>query len=475
MGGKKLKSNQIFSIKLNNVPRSCDPLDHDLFVHHLLFRSTQNTLLTPYRIGELRGLIAENWISENSFEKWVFKIRSGMKFSNGMPLDANAVGKSLTRAVYLLAKKKSYNEVASNLIEVEKLKTPSGVFPGIKVEGDQVQLFFNKPVPNLLDHISFGIFGIVSTQDFDPITGEWNDSKRCHSSGPYTISHWSDSSIRLDLRSDYPKDLLHPKAIQKWEATWSPKDKMDFDIVMGTSHDGVENLEFKGGAENNFSYLHLFSFKDPKSPFFDIRVRRKFRDLFWKNFVLSLKPLPTRSFFPTIVQNVNEVIENPETNPADFFPTSDIRVGVKSTFSAFQKKVLDGISKTFLGTNFKIREIPWSESWYESEVENKNQGFKLDIGILASGILVEDPFSDIRFMFLSKEGISLPDANGEILKELSLARPSIQKINQQIWDQAVIIPIDHFRMGLWINPDLDSSWINFLKPPSELQWFGLKN
>lgn len=470
-----LKSKSVCFVKLNNIPRSCDPLDHDLFVHHLLFRSTQNTLLTPYRIGELRGLIAESWSSENSFEKWVFKIRKGLKFANGNPIDAKAVGNSLTRAVYMLTQKKSHNEVASNLLGVEELKTPLDSFPGIQVRGDEVHLLFSRPVPNLLDHISFGIFGIISTQDFNPANGEWKDPKNCQSSGPYIISSWTDSTVQLTLREDYPKELLHPKPIQKWEATWAPKNNQNFDIEMGTSHDEVESLEFKGGAENNFSYLHLFSFRDPKSPFYNIQARQTFRDLFRKNFVNSLKPQPARSFFPTIVQNVNEVSEKPVSPPATWGQSGGIRVAVKSTFSPFQKKVLEGISKTLSGTGLRVNEISWTESWYDSEVEVKKQGFKLDIGILASGILVEDSLADIRFMFLAKEGINLPDPDGQVQKELALLRPSIQKINQLIWDQAVIVPIDHFRMGLWVNPELDSSWLNFLKPPTELQWFGLKN
>jgi hypothetical protein len=78
---------------------------------------------------------------------------------------------------------------------------------------------------------------------------------------------------------------------------------------------------------------------------------------------------------------------------------------------------------------------------------------RFDLVIKGTGIDVLDPIEDIRFMFLSKQGIKLPDATGEIKEELKSEVPNIQKINQLLWDQAIIWPLRHYSTGLWVKKD----------------------
>ena len=94
---------------------------------------------------------------------------------------------------------------------------------------------------------------------------------------------------------------------------------------------------------------------------------------------------------------------------------------------------------------------------------------------MGTGILIEDPKDDIRFMFLSKEGIQLPDSDGRIHEELNNAEFNPQKINQLIWEQAIVWPINHFAFGLWARRDtFDFSEINLVLPPTDFQWLGYK-
>ena len=64
-----------------------------------------------------------------------------------------------------------------------------------------------------------------------------------------------------------------------------------------------------------------------------------------------------------------------------------------------------------------------SDAWSSKEVKdyihskvNKNEIY--DIEILGSGIEASDYIDTVKFMFLSKEGIRLPDINGKIKEEL---------------------------------------------------------
>jgi len=98
----------------------------------------------------------------------------------------------------------------------------------------------------------------------------------------------------------------------------------------------------------------------------------------------------------------------------------------------------------------------------------------IDISGGFSGILVEDPDSDIRFMFQSKEGIRLPDLDGRISKELERTKIDVNAVNRLIWDQALIWPIGHFSYGLWVKSKYDLSRLNLVLPPTQLSLIGYK-
>ena len=78
-------------------------------------------------------------------------------------------------------------------------------------------------------------------------------------------------------------------------------------------------------------------------------------------------------------------------------------------------------------------------------------------------------------MFLSKEGIRLPDADGKILGELKKADFDPQVINQLLWDQAIIWPLAHFSVGIWAKSGLfNFSDVNLSLPPADFQYLQWK-
>ena len=88
---------------------------------------------------------------------------------------------------------------------------------------------------------------------------------------------------------------------------------------------------------------------------------------------------------------------------------------------------------------------------------------KYDVSITGTGIESVDYLETVRFMFLSKEGIKLPDSTGKILKELAQKNPDINIINREIWDQAIIWPIRHYSSGYWFKKEsnIDYGQMNF--------------
>lgn len=93
---------------------------------------------------------------------------------------------------------------------------------------------------------------------------------------------------------------------------------------------------------------------------------------------------------------------------------------------------------------------------------------------MGSGILLDSPHDDIRFMFLSKEGIYLPDENEQIAKMVKDGKFDVQAVNQAIWDQKMLWPLSHRASGLFVSDRIDMSKINLSMPVTDLSWIGVK-
>ena len=62
-----------------------------------------------------------------------------------------------------------------------------------------------------------------------------------------------------------------------------------------------------------------------------------------------------------------------------------------------------------------------------------------------------------------------------MLEELDKENPNIQKINQELWDQAIIWPVTHTADGIHFDSrKVDISLLNVDLPPIDLMWIGSK-
>lgn len=151
----------------------------------------------------------------------------------------------------------------------------------------------------------------------------------------------------------------------------------------------------------------------------------------------------------------------------------DQPLGLKSTDKSHLDTIYESIRKALAivaeQLNLKIRYVPF-ENWQIGTEP------PWDLTPRATGILVESPREDLRFMFFSKQGISLPDLNGKIKFALDQSNFDPQEINQMIWDQSVIWPMTHFSIGYFVpkNTALDLDKINLSLPPTDFQWLGWK-
>ncbi|MBI4924461.1 MAG: hypothetical protein HY843_00940 [Bdellovibrio sp.] len=211
------------------------------------------------------------------------------------------------------------------------------------------------------------------------------------------------------------------------------------DLILGGSDDTElsNNRVFYGPIPSNIAYVHCSSWLSVTS----ICYKKENRVVLRNEFYRALTEQGTK---PTLLKNA-------------------LYKNLNHAFDLVAEKLHLGIN---------VVDIPFKQRFKEVDPDLKKRSF--DISVRSTDILVDDPMADIRFMFLSKEGIRLPDTDGRILKELKKENFDPQVINELLWDQAVIWPIGHFAFGLWAKKHIDFSMLNTVLSPTDFQWIGLK-
>jgi hypothetical protein len=96
---------------------------------------------------------------------------------------------------------------------------------------------------------------------------------------------------------------------------------------------------------------------------------------------------------------------------------------------------------------FELVDQPFTDEWFQNLTTEQNT----DLILISSSIYTSHPVDDLKFMFLSKEGLAHPDINGYIKKILFSDNVNFAAINDYIWDTAVFIPILQYSKGYKIS------------------------
>lgn len=144
--------------------------------------------------------IAESWTSNADKTEYTFKIRPGVTFSDGTPLDANAVAKNFdTYGLGNKAQRLPVSEVINNYDHSEV------------VDAQTVKFYFKKPSPGFLQGTATIGSGLVSLSTLQRNFDELGDARHIIGSGPFVVSDEKlGREVTLAKRKDYqwgPKNL----------------------------------------------------------------------------------------------------------------------------------------------------------------------------------------------------------------------------------------------------------------------------
>lgn len=473
------KNKELVTFGVTAIAFSSDPLDYDYYTHHYAFSSIFAKLISAEKNGEIFPMIASSWSHQDEFKIWKFKIRSDLTYSNGDKILIEDVKLNFQRLAFLSNQKKSRSGILEFLEGFDKIKNIKNDFPGIRVEGKEIIFNFIKPMPDLLTKISFGFYGIAHPSLFDQETGDWIDKRKVISSGPYEVVSWNDNSFEIKLRpeSQFYKVENPIKRLSFFVFTKikdaSELRKIDFLVAEKKSLLVNAEFEYVGSAENlKIGYAEVYSASRKGHPLTDVKIRRWLRYKFYSGLSKSNFPV-TNSFFPITLKGLSpfpliEFKNKPEFEKFTLF-SHKIRFSAKLQENNHKMGVVDHFTEALnaLGDNSGVKLVLDSRDNFES----------YDVIITGTGIEASDYWDTVKFMFLSKEGIKLPDLTGKIKSELKKENPDINFINQEMWDQAAIWPIRHYSGGYWFNKksNIDYSEMNFNSPAIDFQFLKWKD
>nr|WP_240350855.1 TIGR04028 family ABC transporter substrate-binding protein [Pectobacterium brasiliense] len=142
---------------------------------------------------EVEPWIAESWTINADNTEYTFKIRPGVSFSDGTPLDANAVAKNFdTYGLGNTALNQPVSEVINNYLRSEVIDPLT------------VKFYFKKPSPGFLQGTATIGSGLVSLSTLARNFNQLGNAKNIIGSGPFVVSSEKlGRELKLTARKDY--------------------------------------------------------------------------------------------------------------------------------------------------------------------------------------------------------------------------------------------------------------------------------
>ncbi|XPP71713.1 TIGR04028 family ABC transporter substrate-binding protein [Serratia liquefaciens] len=142
---------------------------------------------------EIEPWIAESWSSNADKTEYTFKLRPGVTFSDGTPLDANAVAKNFdTYGLGNKEKRLPVSEVINNYDHSEVIDPLT------------VKFYFKRSSPGFLQGTATIGSGLVSLSTLNRSYDELGDARHIIGSGPFVVSAETlGREVDLSVRKDY--------------------------------------------------------------------------------------------------------------------------------------------------------------------------------------------------------------------------------------------------------------------------------
>lgn len=187
---------------------------------------------------EVELWIAESWTSNADKTEYSFRLRPGVTFSDGTPLDANAVAKNFdTYGLGNKALRLPVSEVINNYDHSEVIDPLT------------MKFFFKKPSPGFLQGTATIGSGLVSLKTLARTFDELGDARNIIGSGPFVVQNETlGHEVDLVARKDYrwgPKNSPQqgPANLDSIKILVTPEDSVRIGALLAGQADFIRQVQ----------------------------------------------------------------------------------------------------------------------------------------------------------------------------------------------------------------------------------------
>lgn len=194
-------SAQTLRIALSSEPTAVDPHYHDLSPNNALAQHIFDSLVRQDEQQKLHPNLATSWQNDGK-NRWTFKLRDGVKFTNGKPFTAEDVVFTFCRTL------KNETKVSDSFADI------TGNFASVEMPDAQTLVINTKEpeplLPNLLSGLSILSASIV---EHGPIS--YDIAKNCGVTGPWpTVTGFNDGTLAIGTGPYKLKSYVRGSAIE---------------------------------------------------------------------------------------------------------------------------------------------------------------------------------------------------------------------------------------------------------------------
>jgi len=175
--GKAGAAGSALTFAADSEPACVDPAVSPRDVTALIDRNVFDSLVNDAPDGTIKPWLATSWTVSSDGRTYVFRLRTGVRFHDGTPLDATAVKATLDHAV----DPKTKSTYAAGLLSAYKSSTA--------VDASTVKVSLSRPDAALLQSLSTAYLGIQSTKSLRRTAAQLCGAPV--GSGPFSFVSWT--------------------------------------------------------------------------------------------------------------------------------------------------------------------------------------------------------------------------------------------------------------------------------------------
>ena len=479
-------------------PKTFDTFEADLFDVMQVAKNIYAPLVSTFIDGAPQGMIAEDWQVDKSGKVWRFRVKKGLKFEDGTPITPEAVLENFRRIFWLT--KDDDLALNSLLPGVKERKRYEDPIPGLHVDGDSLVFEFTRRPRNLFETIEQPVYGIANPKCFGA-GGGWKEPFCLAESGAYRVKSVSAEKVVLQSRHAYPAVSDAPETVEI--LALGMNDNLIDTLAAGygdialtqrfaISRETISEMEGRGlkMVDAPPTEMHFVQLNAGRAPFSDKLLRQSVRDVFQdllrrnRDFSAEIATDPSfiprggigyRTFAPPAAPRARvkrhaavEVLLYPI---ARYPSPRDQKIQV-----ALEASLLDALRQHGL----EPRITRYAD---RSPAIARLRSGDFDVIVRGTALLADDPYADLRMMFMSKVGALIPDPSGTVPALIKQAeanddpeerRKLVERINASVYDEASIVTFAHSGLVYLHNAAVDLSRVNLFTDPIEFRAVGWK-